>query len=137
MISSYIMFEKLPKKFIKYFLVGGIAFITDYSLSMLFFSFLNFTEVLSNSMSVFMVSIMKFFINKKFTFKNVSKRAKEQLIMSFVVMGFYLIFTSTLVYLFSNIMKIPFYITKVIVVFLGVSVNYFLDKNLTFNKRFD
>ncbi|MDD4353825.1 MAG: GtrA family protein [Candidatus Nanoarchaeia archaeon] len=131
------MFEKLPKKFIKYFLVGGIAFITDYSLSMLFFSFLNFTEVLSNSMSVFMVSIMKFFINKKFTFKNVSKRAKEQLIMSFVVMGFYLIFTSTLVYLFSNIMKIPFYITKVIVVFLGVSVNYFLDKNLTFNKRFD
>jgi putative flippase GtrA len=131
------MLEKLPKKFIKYFLVGGIAFITDYSLSMLFFSFLNFTEVLSNSMSVFMVSIMKFFINKKFTFKNVSKRAKEQLIMSFVVMGFYLIFTSTLVYLFSNIMKIPFYITKVIVVFLGVSVNYFLDKNLTFNKRFD
>ncbi|MFA5303279.1 MAG: GtrA family protein [Candidatus Nanoarchaeia archaeon] len=131
------MFEKLPKKFIKYFLVGGLAFIMDYSLSMFFFIFLSFTEVLSNSLSVFIVSVMKFFINKKFTFKNTSKKAKEQLMMSFVVMGFYLIFTSTLVYLLSNILKIPFYITKVIVVFLGVSVNYYLDKNLTFNKRFD
>lgn len=131
------MFEKLPKKFIKYFLVGGIAFVMDYSLSMFFFSILNFTEVLSNTMSVFIVSIMKFFINKKFTFKNVSKRSKEQLIMSFVVIGFYLVFTSTLVYLFSNVLKIPFYLTKIIVVLLGVSVNYYLDKNLTFNKRFD
>jgi putative flippase GtrA len=131
------MLEKLPKKFIKYFLVGGIAFVIAYSLSMFFFTFLSFTEVLSNSMSAFIVSIMKFFINKKFTFKNSSKRSKEQLMMSLVVVGFYIIFTSTLVYLFSNVLKIPFYITQVLVVFFGVPVNYYLDKNLTFNKRFD
>jgi putative flippase GtrA len=80
---------------------------------------------------------MKFFVNKKFTFKNPSKRAKEQLLMSLVVMGFYIIFTSTLIYVFSNIIKIPFYIAKVLVVILGFSINYYLDKNLTFNKRFD
>jgi putative flippase GtrA len=137
MLKLLIMIKKLPKRFIKYFLVGGIAFVMDYSLSMLFFSILKFTEVLSNTLSVFIVSIMKFFINKKFTFKNKSKKSKEQLMMSFVVMGFYIIFTSTLVYLFSNILKIPFYLTKVIVVLLGVSVNYYLDKKLTFNKRFD
>ncbi|MFA5333269.1 MAG: GtrA family protein [Candidatus Nanoarchaeia archaeon] len=131
------MFEKLPKKFIKYFLVGGLAFIMDYLLSMFFFMFLSFTEVLSNTMSVFIVSVMKFFMNKKFTFKNTSKKAKEQLMMSFVVMGFYIVFTSTLVYLFSNILGIEFYITKVLVVALGVSFNYYMDKNLTFNKRFD
>jgi len=131
------MLEKLPKRFIKYFLVGGVAFVMDYSLSLFFFGILNFTEVLSNTMSVFIVSIMKFFINKKFTFNNPSKRAKEQLMMSFVVMGFYIIFTSTLVYLFSNILGIPFYITKVLVVGLGVFFNYYMDKNLTFSKRFD
>ena len=137
MLKLITMFEKLPKKFIKYFIVGAVAFVMDYSLSMFFFIFLSFTEVLSNTMSVFIVSIMKFFINKKFTFKNVSKKSKEQLMMSFVVMGFYIVFTSTLVYLFSNVLKIPFYLTKIIVVLLGVSVNYYLDKNLTFNKRFD
>jgi putative flippase GtrA len=128
---------KLPKSFMKYFIVGAIAFAMDYSLSMVFFALLNFTEVASNALSVIIVSIIKFFINKKFTFNNASKRAKEQLLMSFVVLGFYAIFTSTLVYLFSNILGIEFYITKIIVVFLGVSVNYYLDKNLTFNKRFD
>lgn len=127
----------IPRSFIRYFFVGGIAFAMDYALSMFFFSALNFTEVLSNTMSVFIVSIMKFFINKKYTFKNSSKKAKEQILMSFVVLGFYMIFTGTLVYIFSNIMKMPFYISKVIVVGLGVSVNYFLDKHLTFNKRFD
>lgn len=129
--------KKLPKSFLKYFMVGAMAFALDYSLSMLFYLFFNFTAVLSNAMSVIIVSVMKFFINKKFTFNNASKRAKEQLLMSFVVLGFYAIFTSTLVYLFSNILGIEFYITKIIVVFLGVSVNYYLDKNLTFNKRFD
>lgn len=131
------MLEKLPKRFMKYLLVGGAAFAADYSLSLFLFSILNFTEIASNTLSVFIVSIMKFFVNKKLTFNNPSKRAKEQLIMSFVVMGFYIIFTSTLVYLFSNLLKIPFYITKVLVVFLGVFVNYYLDKHLTFNKRFD
>ncbi len=129
--------QKLPKSFMKYFIVGAMAFAMDYSLSMVFFALLNFTEVASNALSVIIVSIIKFFINKKFTFNYASKRAKEQLLMSFVVLGFYAIFTSTLVYLFSNILGIEFYITKIIVVFLGVSVNYYLDKNLTFNKRFD
>lgn len=131
------MHEILSKRFIKYFLVGAMAFLADYSLSLFFFCFLSFTEVLSNTMSVFIVSVMKFFVNKKFTFKNPSKRAKEQLLMSLVVMGFYIIFTSTLIYVFSNIIKIPFYIAKVLVVILGFSINYYLDKNLTFNKRFD
>lgn len=127
----------LPKRFMKYFIVGAVAFAMDYSLSMFFYALLNFTAVASNALSVIIVSIIKFFINKKFTFNNASKKAKEQLLMSFVVLGFYAIFTSTLVYLFSNILEIEFYITKIMVVFLGVSLNYYLDKNLTFNKRFD
>lgn len=131
------MLEKLPKKFAKYFIIGGIAFAMDYTLSLFLFFFMNFTEVLANSASVFFVSIIKFFMNKKFTFENPSKRAKEQLLMSFVVLGFYILFTSVLIYIFSNVMNMPFYISKVLVVMLGVSFNYYLDKNLTFNKRFD
>ncbi len=136
MDNNYFM-PNLPKRFMKYFIVGAVAFVMDYSLSMFFYALLNFTAVASNALSVIIVSIIKFFINKKFTFNNASKKAKEQLLMSFVVLGFYAIFTSTLVYLFSNILGIEFYITKIMVVFLGVSLNYYLDKNLTFNKRFD
>jgi putative flippase GtrA len=131
------LLQKLPKRFMRYFIVGAVAFAMDYSLSMFFFVLLNFSAVVSNALSVIIVSIIKFFINKRFTFNNASKKAKEQLLMSFVVLGVYAIFTSMLVYLFSNVLGIEFYITKIIVVFLGVPLNYYLDKNLTFNKRFD
>ena len=131
------MIKKLPVRLIKYLLVGAFSFALDYLLSMLFFSVLYFTEVLSNALSVLIVSIIKFFINKRFTFKNSSKRAKAQLLVSLGVLGIYITFTSILVYLFSNVIGIPFYITKILVVFLGFFMNYSLDKNLTFGKRFD
>lgn len=128
---------KISKRFIKYFIIGGVTFLVDFFLSIVFFYIVGLGSVLSNTLSVFFASSLKFFINKIFTFKNKSKHIKSQFFASFLVLGIYLIFTNSLVYLFFDVFSIDFVITKIIVVFLGVVVNYFLDKKITFNKIFD
>ena len=129
--------ELFSKRFMKYLFVGGFCFFIDYGFSLIFFNLIGLSAIKSNTLSVIIATVIKFYINKKFTFNNLSSKIKTQMLMSFIVLIIYLGITNALVYLFSDIAGISYNIAKPIVVFLGVFANYFLDKHLTFSKRTD
>ncbi len=122
----------MRKEFIVYAIVGGIGAIID----ILAYYLLTFTfgvsYLIAHVISVWLASSFKFIVNKFFTFNNKSKRVKKQYLYSLIVLIIYLIITEVMLYAFVDYFGLGQLVSKILVLVLGLSINYVLDKKLTF-----
>ena len=123
----------LKNRLFIYAFIGGLCAFIDLGVFYILNLILGLSLlIVSNTLSILTASTVKFFLNKRFTFRNNSAKVKHQYVSSLIVLGIYIIFTSASLYLFVNIIGVNEIISKVIVLFLGLPVNYLLDKKITF-----
>jgi len=126
----------IKSRFFIYLVVGGIAAIIDFSLFYAFNSIFLISYAISHPLSSWISATIKFAINKFFTFKNKSRKIMKQYLASMGVFLIYLLITEGMLLFFVGVLNINELISKVLVILLGVLINYFLDKKITFGKRF-
>jgi putative flippase GtrA len=126
-----ILRKLLRQRIVLYAIIGGACAFIDLG-AYNFLLLLSVHYQIANVFSIWLAATIKFFINKKYTFKNKSKNVKKQYASSLIVLIIYVLFTGILLYFFVELLSINESISKVLVLFLGLFVNYILDKLITF-----
>ncbi|MDD5499735.1 MAG: GtrA family protein [Candidatus Nanoarchaeia archaeon] len=128
------MFGKfISKRFMLYFFIGGFAATVDFA-SYLILVEIGINYLLAHPIAVWAASTLKFFLNKSITFKNKSKKIFQQYLLSLLVVAVYLAFTEIFLLIFVKFAGLNEIFLKMLVILLGVGLNYGLDKKITFGK---
>jgi len=93
------------KKILSYFFVGGISAIIEWISFYLSNIFLDY--IVASVIAFILATIFNYFLGKILTFKNY-KQSKKDIISVFIVSGIGLIFNITFMYLFVDIIKMPY-----------------------------
>lgn len=110
------------KKFISYFFVGGMAALVEWISFYVSNIFLNYT--ISTIIAFILATTFNYFLGKALTFKNY-KQSKKDIISVFIVSGIGLVFNILLMYLFVDIVHIPYnIISKVLATGVVFMWNY-------------
>jgi len=119
---------------IKYLLVGGMAFISEYVFFIVLYYIVDLNIVTSNVLSFIIGFIVSFLGNRQWSFsKNIYKYKKyTQLVFYSLLAVFNILLSSYLIYILSNYISLPGYVAKFITVIIIVVWNYFIYKNLIF-----
>ncbi|MBN1923534.1 MAG: GtrA family protein [Nanoarchaeota archaeon] len=122
----------MKREFIVYAFVGGLCAFVDIGAYYLLNIILGVSYLIAHLFSVWLASTVKFLINKRFTFKNKSSKVRKQYTYSLIVLMVYTIVTEVMLFIFVDFFNFSTIVSKVLVLILGLSVNYVLDKKLTF-----
>ena len=100
------------KKFISYFFVGGMAALVEWGTFALFDMFTSY--MIATIVAFVIATLANYILGKIMTFKNY-KKSKKDIISVFIVSGIGLLMNMGLMYLFVNIIKIPYRIISKII----------------------
>lgn len=129
-----IPFLKKFEKIISYAWISLIVTIIDVSLLFAFTEFLNINYLISATCSYCTGTIIAYFLQKKYTFKNKNKK---------ILLQFYVFAIISIVGLFINLFVLKILVdyanmwylfAKVFAIILGFIWNYTANKNITFKK---
>lgn len=119
----------------RYLFIGGITFAIDFGTYQLLISFLNWDEVQSNLVAVFISLFFNFSLSNSWTFKAGNDRKKEKLGKYAILATFNYIFNNLMfAYLVSNF-NLHGLIAKVIVTLAVVCWNFVLYKTWIFKSE--
>lgn len=126
--------NKTYTEFIKYFFVGGTAFIADFST---YFFFTNIVHIyylaaLTFSFVVGLLTNYSLATIWVFSSRKVIKRSDEFLLVALVSLGGMML-TLTLLWFFTEITHIHYLISKVIASILALVYNFSMRKKLIYN----
>lgn len=128
--------EIFKNNFFKYAFIGGIATLIDWSLFYIFAVKFNFFYQLSLFISFSFASIFNFSVNRIFNFKSKSERILFQFLIYIFISLVSLILNGIVMFIFIEIIYLNKMFSRIATSLMMLSVNYFLNKNITFNKRF-
>lgn len=126
----------IKKEFIKFVLVGGTSALIDWGLFYLLAIILTLHYQISIIISFSCSVIFHYTFNKKFTFKSKSKKVGTQFSIFLVVVTIYILLSMGIMFILVKLVSLPKMISKISTTCLMFIVSYFLNKNLTFNKKF-
>lgn len=134
--------NKTIMEFMRYVVVGGLAFIVDFIVLYLFreFVFQGSKDIVASTISVavgFIVSfIFNYFVSLAFVFTSKEQREKGNSTKSFVIVlliaGIGFLLTEVFMYIGEYILDFDYKITKVIVAGIVLVWNYVARKKLVF-----
>lgn len=124
------------KPFIKYLIVGSLAFITDYLILMLCYFMLGINLILSTTLGYFTGFLISFTANRSWVFAHQSKNKKihKQIVEYSMLVIFNYVFTVIFIKSLDQINITP-KISKIIVMTLIVIWNYLLFKYVIFKSK--
>ncbi len=121
-------------QFVRYFFVGGAAFIVDYGLLVILTELFNFHYLLSATISFIAGLVVNYLISISWIFKN-SKLSNT--ILEFLIYGAIgvvgLLLNNVLLYFFTDIIHIHYMISKLITAALVMIWNFFGRRIILFN----
>lgn len=137
------MIEKIIKKIkfilkfelIKFFIVGGISTIIDWSSFYLIGIILGIHYQISLVIAYTLGGITNYTLNKLFTFQNKSKQITLQFITFFTLAFISLLISMTIMFIFVEIFYINEMISRILTTFIVFIINYAMHKFVTFNKK--
>jgi putative flippase GtrA len=126
----------LKRDFVRFFIVGGISTIVDwivfYLLAFLALSHYQLALVVGFSCG----AITNYSLNKTYTFKSKTKKIASQFTIFILFATGALILSIGLMYLFIDLLIIHKMISRIITTGIIFVINYFVHKNITFNKKY-
>lgn len=134
------MFEKI-KKLIKYFLVGGTAFLVEYTVFILVLD-LSLTEhqlFLAQTISFCFGIVTSFIGNKYFTFKSgapkYTRNTVQQLLRYLTLAVFNLLSSNLIIYVLIEQLNTSPVISKVITILIITAWNFIIFQKIIFSKE--
>lgn len=121
------------KKFISYFFVGGVSAIVEWTFFAIFNILLNY--VLSTIIAFMFSTTFNYFLGKYFTFKDY-KQSKKDIISVFIVSGMGLLFNVLFMYIFIDVIHLPYeIISKILSTGLVFIWNYISRRLFIYNNK--
>lgn len=121
---------------IRYFIVGGFATIVDWGSFYLLAIRLQSNYQGALIIAFILGSITNYLLNKFFTFQCKSKKIAGQLSVHLSVSFVSLLMNMGFMYILVSLLSFGKMPSRIIVTLVLLVVNFFMHKNLTFNKRF-
>lgn len=119
-------------KIIKYVLVGGCCATIEFSIFSILVLYFQIYYMLANVFAATIVTVIGFWIQKYWTFKDYNQSYVTQMIKYFTVIGIGFLFDNLLVYLFIGILKLHIFIGKPLQLFIVFFWNYSGQRFWTF-----
>lgn len=137
MIRQFYLFKKYPftKEFVKFCMVGATNFVIDISIYTALTRLLGIYYIIAAIISASIAITWSFFINKKWTFKDVDRRVRTQYVKFFIANIISLITSLILLYISVDIYGINDLLAKVIITVLVAFLNFTINKLWTFGKK--
>lgn len=128
------MFEKI-KKLSKFAFIGGLATLLDWTIFYLLAIRAEVFYLVALIISFSTSAFFNFYLNKRFTFKNKSKKVIAQLSVFLVIASASLFLSILIMIIFVEYWQINKIVSRIITTSLVFFINYFVHKSLTFNPR--
>ena len=144
MVNSVIKMENLlsvdrmpiDKNFIerilKFGTVGAISFVIDFSLTYFCKEKLKFNKFVANAIGFIVSVIVNFTLNRLWTFQSTSSEIGVEFVKFIAIASFALLLNTIIIYLLNVKIRLNFYISKAMAVFLVMFYNYSMNALFTF-----
>ncbi|OGY79232.1 MAG: hypothetical protein A3B74_00040 [Candidatus Kerfeldbacteria bacterium RIFCSPHIGHO2_02_FULL_42_14] len=132
----HIMRDRSPS-FVQFFIfciIGTLNTLTDFTFYYLLTRALHIYFIAANIISFALVSIMSFFLNKRWTFRDQGPKVHIQYMKFLTVVTFGLLLNTGLLYIFVRWLHIPDLIAKALAVGIVLFWNFGMNKLWTFSK---
>lgn len=124
--------ELLLWKFIKFCMVGSLGLVIDFSSTYLLKDKLQFNKYLANSVGFCLAVTSNYFLNKYWTFQDLTLEYVSQGTKFFLISVIGLLLNNQIVYLLINRGKWSFYVSKLIAILIVVLWNFLANTFYTF-----
>lgn len=124
--------KKLLKQIFIFLLVGAICYLLDVLLVKLLSVFINIEIVFLSSISYLMISLLNYYLNRKFVFKPGRHRVSKEFAF-FLVLAIVLFFLNgLLVYYINYNTELPYFIIKAIIILILTIFSFMVRKFFIF-----
>lgn len=119
----------------RYAMVGGLATIVDWGAFYLFGIIIDLNYQAALAIAFVLGSVTNYILNKIFTFRCKSKKIASQASMHLAISGVSLLLNMGLMFVLVSLLSAEKMLSRIIVTLIMLVINYFMHKNLTFNKK--
>ena len=116
----------------KFGMVGFLCFFIDFSLTYLFKEKLKFNKFTANAIGFLFSVVINFTLNRIWTFHSNTADIELQFMKFISIASFALIINSVIIYILNVKIRINFYLSKLIAVFIVMFYNYSMNALFTF-----
>ena len=118
--------------FVKFCTAGFIGVLINFSSTYFLKEVLRLNKYFSNSSGLFIALIINYFLNRIWSFEAIEKPIFIQFSKFILVITFSILFNHVIVYLCAQRLKLNFYLSKIIAIFIVLFWNFFMHLNFTF-----
>ena len=123
-------------KIIKYFIVGSIAALTDFSLYHIFAKLLKYNYMMVAFISYAIATYINYILSTKYVFQSGTKYSKKvEISLIYLISGVAIGINQISLYLLIDVLFVEMLISKVIATAITFFWNYFLRKNFIFKEN--
>ena len=123
-------------KIIKYFIVGSIAALLDFSLFYIFAKLLDYNYFIVAFFSFVIATFINYILSIKYVFQSGKKFSKrKEISLIYIVSGIAIIINQFSLYAFIDLFRIEMVISKIIATILTFFWNYFVRNNFVFKEN--
>jgi len=133
-LAKKILSKKTNQQFILYFMIGSVAALIDFTLVFVFTSILGIYYLLSVVLSYPVAVSVHFTLNKKFNFKDTSKKVVKQFILFVSITLSSVVLTLIIMYFLVEFLGIWYLIAKAIAMVIVVFYTFNMNRVFTFNR---
>ncbi len=130
-LSYFFEHEKIGEP-MRYLLIGGSCAVLDLLFLYLMVNFLDIWYLIATTISFTIVSLLGFFGQKYFTFRDLSKNHKKQIPVFFVVSAIGLLINAGFMFFFVSVLGIWYIAANIVTKFIVLIWNFLANKKITF-----
>jgi putative flippase GtrA len=121
------------ERILKFGTVGAISFVIDFGLTYFLKEKLKQNKFIANSTGFIISATINFIINRYWTFHSIQDDMSVQFIKFIAIASFALLLNTVIIYILNTKIRLNFYISKLIAVFIVMFYNYSMNALFTFN----
>lgn len=124
--------KELLWRICKFGIVGGICFVIDFAVTYFCKETMKFNKFIANAMGFIVSVLVNFTLNRIWTFQSNSADIQLQFLKFIAISGFALLISSIIIYLLNVKIRLNFYLSKLIAIFIVMFYNYSMQALFTF-----
>lgn len=121
------------ERILKFGTVGMISFIIDFGLTYFLKEKLKQNKFIANSTGFIISATVNFIINRHWTFSSTEHDLLVQFSKFLTIASFGLLLNTVIIYILNTKIRLNFYLSKLIAVFIVMFYNYSMQALFTFN----
>jgi putative flippase GtrA len=122
------------ERILKFGSVGAFTFIIDFGLTYFLKEKLNQNKFIANSTGFIVSATVNFIINRYWTFNSLEHDMLVQFTKFLTIASFGLLLNTVIIYILNTKIRLNFYVSKLIAVFIVMFYNYSMQALFTFSQ---